>query len=273
MDRHLGIFARKPAPIQITYLAYVGTTGLDAMDWRIVDPTLEASPSRFVEKPLMIPHYWCYIPSLYNVEPGPAPNERNGFLTFGSLNSFKKAGKTTRKLWADVLRAVPTSQMIVLAPEGSHREKFLSDMIGYGIDQSRFSFVGLQPMMAYMQYYQNIDIALDTFPYTGGTTTCDALWMGVPSVTLMGALGISRMGASILDTVGLSELIARDAAEFTRIASGLAGDPGRISQLRRTMRERLFKSPLVDAKGFTRNLERAYRKAWGEWCALSGVIK
>ncbi len=194
MDRHLGLFALKPAPVQITYLAYVGTTGMDAMDWRIVDPTLEPTPSRFVEKPLMIPHYWCYKPSLYKVEPGPAPIERNGFPTFGSLNSFKKASQTTRKLWADVLRAVPTSRMIVLASEGSAREKFLSDMTGQGIDQSRFSFVGLQPMAAYTQCYQRIDIALDTFPYTGGTTTCDALWMGVPSVTLMGAWAFLEWG-------------------------------------------------------------------------------
>jgi len=270
MDRHLGVFALKAAPVQITYLAYVGTTGMDAMDWRIVDPTLEPVPSRFVEKPLMVAHYWCYKPSLYNVEPGPAPIERNGFPTFGSLNSFKKTGQTTRKLWADVLRALPTSRMIVLAPEGSAREKFLSDMTGQGIHQSRFSFVGMQPMAAYTQYYQRIDIALDTFPYTGGTTTCDALWMGVPSVTLMGALGISRMGASILGTVGLGELIARDAAGFTRIATHLAGDSERISQLRLTMRDRLHNSPLFDAKGFTRNLEGAYRRAWGKWCAETG---
>lgn len=126
-------------------------------------------------------------------------------------------------------------------------------------------------MGMYTQNYRRIDIALDTFPYTGGTTTCDALWMGVPTVTRMGPMGISRMGASILGTVGLSELIARDAAEFMRIASGLASDPGRISQLRLTMRDRLFNSPLVDAKGFTRNLQGAYRRAWGEWCRDSPI--
>jgi len=271
MGRQMGIFARKPAPVQITYLGYVGTTGLDAVDWRIIDPILEPTPARFVEKPLTIPHYWCYKPSIYNVEPGPAPHERNGYVTFGSLNSFKKAGPTARRLWADVLRAVPTSRMIVHASEGSHREKFLSDMAIHGIERGRFSFVGLTPMGTYMQAYQSIDIALDTFPYTGGTTTCDALWMGVPTVTLAGTLGISRMGASILTSMGLHELVAQDAADFSRIAIELAADPQRISQQRAAMRDRLYKSPLVDAKRFTRGLEAAYRRAWQALCKQSTI--
>jgi predicted O-linked N-acetylglucosamine transferase (SPINDLY family) len=117
-----------------------------------------------------------------------------------------------------------------------------------------------------MRTYQSIDIALDAFPYTGGTTTCDGLWMGVPTMTLAGALGISRMGASILTSVGLTELIARDTTEFCRIATDLSHDARRISEIRASMRERLYKSPLTDAKRFTRDLEAAFRKAWRQWC-------
>jgi protein O-GlcNAc transferase len=266
MGRRMGIFARKPAPVQITYLAYVGTTGLDAIDWRITDPVLEPVPANFVEKPLVIPHYWCFKPSVYEYEPGPAPHQRLGHTMFGSLNSFKKTNVITRALWASALRAVPNSRMLVHAPEGSCRENFLNDMTALGVEQSRITFIGLLPISQYMQTWQNIDIALDTFPYTGGTTTCDALWMGVPTITLAGDLGISRMSASILTTVGVPELIARDAAEFTCIAATLAQNPDRMSELRATMRPRLAQSPLTDAKRFTQDLQDAFRRAWREWC-------
>jgi predicted O-linked N-acetylglucosamine transferase (SPINDLY family) len=266
MGHTMGIFARKPAPVQITYLAYVGTTGLEAIDWRITDPVLEPTPANFIEKPLIVPHYWCYKPSIWNVEPGPAPVQRNGHITFGSLNAFKKSGHVARELWAKVLLAVADSKMIVHASEGSHRQAFLGEMESLGVDPSRFTFVGVLPLDRHMRTYQSIDIALDTFPYTGGTTTCDALWMGVPVITLAGAMGVSRMGASILGTVGLRDLVADNPDEFAGLAVQWARDPVRISQLRQQMRDRLYNSPLTDAKQFAGNMEAAFRRAWVHYC-------
>jgi predicted O-linked N-acetylglucosamine transferase (SPINDLY family) len=264
------VFARKPAPVQITYLHYVGTTGLEAIDWRISTSELEPQTLGFVEKPLWLPAYFCYKPSIWNIEPGPPPSEKNGFITFGSLNAFKKAGATSRRIWAKVMSALPDSRMIVHASEGSHREEFLADMQRLGIASQRFEFVGLLPIDQYMAVYRRIDVCLDTFPYAGGTTTCDALWMGVPVITLAGTLPISRMGAAILPAVGLMECVCRDEAEYVAAAINLT-EPQELNNFRSGLRETIKASPslLFDAQAFARSMEAAYRRAWHEWCHRS----
>ena len=232
MGYRLGIFARKPAPIQITYLAYVGTTGLDAVDYRITDPFLDPPGSEseedFRREALYIPSYWCYKPTIVDVDPGPPPSVKNGFVTFGSLNNFRKINPAVGAAWSELLHAVPASRLMIHAHEGRHREKLLETFAAGGITSDRISFVGTYPLADYLRQYQSIDIALDTFPYAGGTTTCDALWMGVPVVTLAGDLGVSRSGVSILSNIGMTDLIAKTAEEYVRVAADLAGDAGRM---------------------------------------------
>jgi predicted O-linked N-acetylglucosamine transferase (SPINDLY family) len=276
MGYRLGIFALKPAPIQITYLAYVGTTGLDAVDYRITDPFLdppgEGSGEDFCEKPLYIPSYWCYGPTIEDAECGPLPSIKNGFVTFGSLNNFRKINPAVRAVWTELLRAVPGSRLMIHAHEGRHREKLLGSFAAAGIASDRISFVGTLPLADYLRQYQSIDIALDTFPYAGGTTTCDALWMGVPVVTLAGDLGVSRSGVSILSNIGMTDLIARTPEEYVRMAADLAGDESRMVRLRGTIREQMKRSPLMDAIGFAAGVETAYRRVWRVWCEQAGAI-
>jgi protein O-GlcNAc transferase len=268
MGHHLGIFALKPAPVQITYLAYAGTTGLDAMDYRITDRFLEGAAGteeEFVEKPLFIPSYWCYKPSIWTIESAPPPSINNGFITFGCLNSFKKVSPIIRDIWLELLGALPNSRLMIHAGEGSHRAKFLEACAGT-VDPARIEFIGPQPMSDYLRQYNEIDIALDTFPYTGGTTTCDALWMGLPVVTLAGQLAVSRMGVSILGTIGVPELIAHTPPDYISVASNLAGNPAQLATYHMGLRDSMKSSPLMDAKGFARGMELAYRRAWTAWC-------
>jgi protein O-GlcNAc transferase len=270
MGYRLEVFARKPAPIQITYLAYAGTTGLDAIDYRITDPYLDPPGSEsgedFCEKPLYIRSYWCYKPTIWDVDPSPPPSIKNGFVTFGSLNNFRKISPAVRAVWTEMLRGIRDSRLMIHAGEGRHRDQLLDTFAAAGIASDRISFVGTRPLADYLRQYQLIDIALDTFPYTGGTTTCDALWMGVPVITLAGDLAVSRSGVSILNNVGMTELIAKTPEEYIRMASDLAGDAARLSQLRATIRDRMQRSPLMDAIGFTADMEAAFRRVWRAWC-------
>jgi protein O-GlcNAc transferase len=269
----LGIFARKPAPIQMTYLAYVGTTGLDAVDYRLTDPYLEPPEKLggelgedFYEKPIYLRSYWCYKLSIPEEPVGPPPSVKNGFVTFGCLNSFKKIGLAVRGAWMEILRGVPGSRLMIHAHDGGHRKSFLEEFAKGGIGAERIMFAPTRPLAEYLVEYHAIDIALDTFPYEGGTTTCDALWMGVPVVTLAGELGVTRSGVSIMNQIGLTEMIAKGPGEYVKLAVELAGDAGRLAELRGMIRGKMLKSPLMDAKGFAADVERGYREAWGKWC-------
>jgi protein O-GlcNAc transferase len=272
MGYRLGIFARKPAPVQITYLAYVGTTGLDAIGYRITDPFLDPPRSEedFCEKPLYIRSYWCYSPTVADVDPGPPPSVKNGFVTFGSLNNFRKISPGVRAAWTELLRAVPGSRLMIHAHEGIHRKQLVDSFAAEGVSSDRISFVETLPLADYLRQHRLIDIALDTFPYTGGTTTCDALWMGVPVLTIAGDLAVSRSGVSILSNIGLTELIAKTPGEYVRMAIDLAGDAERLGRLRATIRERMQRSPLMDVIGFTEDVEAGYRRAWRTWCDAGG---
>jgi protein O-GlcNAc transferase len=271
MGHHLGIFARKPAPVQITYLAYPGTTGLEAIDYRITDAQLEPHErtrdgEQFVEKPLYIPNYWCYKPSIWDADPAPPPSIANGFITFGCLNSVKKISPQLMEAWGRLLNAVPRSRMLLHAPVGDCRKALLGCFEVDGINPGRISFVAELPLPDYYRLYNQIDIALDSFPYNGGTTTCDALWMGIPVVTLAGDLQVSRMGASILNSVGARDWIASSSDEYIAKAIKLALGPDFLAYIHAKMRESVIRSPLFDAKEFTKQMELAYRKVWGIWC-------
>jgi len=264
-------FALKPAPVQVTYLAYCSTTGLEEMDYRLSDPYLDP-PNRderwYSEKTVRLPRtYWCYAPAEEAPLPGPLPALENHFITFGSFNAYSKVTPPTWQVWCEILRQVPRSKLLVHAPPGRHRGKAYDILRSYGLDPKRLTFLPSTGTIEYFQQYQQIDLALDPFPYTGGTTTCDALWMGVPVVSLAGDLAVTRGGLSILSNLGLQELVADSPAKYVQIAVSLANNTHILSELRATLRQRMASSPLMNPTQFARDVEAAYRLMWREWCA------
>ena len=261
----LPVFARKPAPVQVTWLGYPGTTGLETMDYRLSDPYLDPpglGDAFYSEKTVRLPDtFWCYDPM--SAEPTSAlPALRNGFITFGCLNNFCKLNHGTLELWAQILREVANSRLVLLAPGGSPREDVLKTLRGQDIDPARVEFVPRQSRADYLKVYHQIDLGLETFPYNGHTTTLDAVWMGIPVPTMPGRTAVARGGASILSNLGLQSLIARSASEYASIVADLARDRERLAQLRAGLRAKMQSSPLMDAPRFARSVESAYRLMW-----------
>lgn len=272
-DCRPGLFARRLAPVQITYLAYVGTTGLATMDYRITDQVLdppEGPGLPFSEQPLRLPRCWWSFavppPVVTIPEVAPAPCLSTGVITFGSLNNFVKVNESVRGLWAELVASVPGSRLLLHIKETRARHGLLDFFAERGVTSDRITLVGYQNGPDYMATYGQIDIALDTAPFAGGTTSFDALWMGVPLVTLKGERSSSRGGASILTSLGRPEWIARSPEEYIAIAQRLAADPQALAAIRSGLRDELRASPLMDNAGFTRELEALYRQAWdGRW--------
>jgi predicted O-linked N-acetylglucosamine transferase (SPINDLY family) len=267
------VFARKPAPVQVTYLAYAGTSGLSTMDYRLTDPFMDpagVNDAHYAEHSFRLPKtYWCYAPTCPEIPVGPLRALAGGGVTFGSLNNFSKINPSVLELWIKILHAVPGSRLVLHAHEGSHRQRVLDLMARAGITPERLSFAGRRSIADYYRGYHEIDIALDPFPFAGGTTSCDALWMGVPLVSLCGQTAVARAGLSLLSNVGLPELVAHTAEDYVRIAAELAGDLPRLAELRATLRARMEQSPLMDAPAFARDIEAAYRTMWRTWCEQS----
>jgi protein O-GlcNAc transferase len=261
-------FARKPAPVQVTYLAYCSTTGVDAIDYRLTDRFLDPpgeDESHYVERSIRLPHcYWCYAAP---VNPPPPTDRVEGPPTFGCLNNFAKVTDATLDLWTKLLRRVPDASLLVYARSEWHRDRLEQALGRAGLSESRLGFVGWQPLAAYLETYRQIDVALDPFPYTGGTTTCDALWMGVPAVSLAGPTAVSRAGSSLLGNLGLERLVARTPEEYVDIAAGLISDSDALTSLRRELRDRLEASPIMDAARFAPDIEAAFRDMWRTWCS------
>jgi predicted O-linked N-acetylglucosamine transferase (SPINDLY family) len=264
------LFARKPAPVQVTYLAYCGTTGLDAIDYRLSDPYLDPpgqDEGRYVERTVRLPEtYWCYQPAADAPLPNDLPALSTGQVTFGCLNSFTKVTARALAAWGRLLTALPQSRLILHACPGSHRGRVLTYFATQTIGADRVEFTDFLPAKAFFQVYHRVDIGLDPFPFGGGTTTCDALWMGVPVVSLAGQTAVGRAGLSILSNVGLQNLVAPDVDQYVNIAVELARDLPRLRELRATMRRRMQASPLMDAPRFARHVEAAYRDIWKRWC-------
>lgn len=263
-------FARRPAPVQATWLGYCGTTGLPAIDWRLTDPYLDppdVPTPWYAERSAWLPStYWCYQPLIEVAPAGLPPALRNGFVTFGCLNNPNKITPPTAAAWRDLLRRTPGSHLLVHVRSAEHRRRLATEFGADGVDPSRIRFVDRMSLVEYFERYREIDIALDPFPYPGATTTCDALWAGVPVVTLAGATATSRGGLSILSNVGLPQLVARNVGEYVRLARDLAGDLGRLTELRAGLRRRMTDSPLTDAPRFARDIEALFRGMWREWC-------
>lgn len=274
LTMHMGegrplLFARKPAPVQVSWLAYPGTTGLTTIDYRLTDALLDppgVTDAFYSESLWRLPDTsLCYHPLTTEPPVSDLPALSTGHVTFGSLNNFSKANDQTLRLWASALGATPRSRMIVLAPRGTHRDRFLSIAKTAGVSADRIEFVERSPRPDYLRLFHRIDVVLDTWPYSGETTTLDGLWMGVPLVTLAGQTTPSRAGLMILTQLALSDLVARTPEQYAQIASGLAGDLPRLAYLRQSLRSRLTQSPLMNARRFAANVEGAYRQMWRRW--------
>jgi predicted O-linked N-acetylglucosamine transferase (SPINDLY family) len=260
-------FAQKPAPVQATYLAYCGTSGLETMDYRLTDASLEvAGDAVYLERPVQLKTYYCYEPPDNAPAAGPLPVLQTGHITFGCLNDFSKVSPPTWSTWRELLRAIEGSTLLVHAPPGGPRDHARSQFASKGIDPQRLEFVDRLPPEQYLAVYNRIDIALDPFPLPGGLTTCDALWMGVPVVSLAGSLGPWRAGLSILSICGLSNLVATTPDQYVQVAAALPSDLPRLAEMRHSLRDRVRNSPLTNALQFARNVEAVYRQWWTDWC-------
>ena len=268
------VFAHRPAPVQVTYLGYPGTTGLAAMDYRLTDTHADPpgqGEEYCSEQLIRLPACaWCFQPQDRSW-PDPKPRTVGQPMTLGCFNNFAKVTAPMLRVWGSILHALPGSRLLLKGHglgSSDARQRVTTVLRAQGIGAELRELRGWEPSYsAHMELYERVDIALDTFPYHGTTTTCDALWMGVPVVSLAGKAHVSRVGVSLLRNLGLTELIATSEAEYIRIAADLAKDPSRLTTLRTTLRERMQQSPLMDAPRFTRNIENAYRLMWRRWCA------
>jgi predicted O-linked N-acetylglucosamine transferase (SPINDLY family) len=272
---HLLALARKPAPIQINYLGYPGTTGLPTIDYRMTDALADPvgmTEDFYTEKLVRLPRTnWCYATpdNLPEVAAGPASMEKA--VCFGSFNKLAKISAQTLDLWAGILKEVDGSQLFLkdrALADAKTRERIEQEFESRGIGAERLKLAGFEnDVAAHFRAYGQIDIALDTFPYHGTTTTCEAFCMGVPVVTLAGATHVARVGASLLTSVGLADLIGNRPEEYVSIAAGLAQNPEKLKEIRGTLRQRMQASPLMNGAQFARDVEEVYRDVWQRWCA------
>ena len=263
----LPVLARRPAPVQVTGIGYFNTTGLPAIDYMLSDVHVDpvgTTDDAFTEKMIRLPHsHFCYTLPENLPTVTPPPMERCGYVTFGSFNNFSKVTEEVLHLWKSLLDAVPQSRLLV-------KSKLFGSAEGREIAAERFARCGIPVecvemrgfTQGHLDEYADMDIALDTFPYTGGMTTCEALAMGVPVVTLRGASHGARFGESLLANANLPELIAASPEDYVRIAAALASAPDTLRILRRNLRAILGRAPLTDARGYVRDVEHAYREIW-----------
>ena len=267
----LGVFADRAAPVQATWLGYLGTTGLATIDYRICDANTDPmgeSERRLAERPARMPAcQWC-LPDLSDLPAvSDLPMLGNGYVTFGSFNNIAKINDLVVEVWADILTEAPEARLIVFGVHAGRARDRLVKLFGQrNICGARVELRPLCDRAAYLRGYGEVDVALDPFPYNGGTTSFDALAMGVPLITLAGKTSISRGGVTVLVNVGLPRLIAHSPQHYVSIAKKLAADPVGLGDLRAGLRNRLWGSPLADIATFTRDLEHLYRGWWHERC-------
>jgi predicted O-linked N-acetylglucosamine transferase (SPINDLY family) len=267
-------FARKPAPVQVTWNGYANTTGMSAIDYRITDSLADPpgmTDALHTEELLRMPDvYMVFTPPGRSPDVNELPAARRGHVTFGSFNTITKLTPEVAAVWGRILRALPGSRLLVAAlPNAKARERVLALFASEGVDPARLDMRGRLPRNEFLALHNEVDVALDPFPFAGTTTTCHSLWMGVPVVTLAGQTHVARVGVSFLTNAGLPELVASSADGYVDIAVDLARDTPRLVELRRTLRRRMLESRLTDAPTFTRHLEAAYRRIWQDWCVRS----
>jgi protein O-GlcNAc transferase len=267
----LGVFARKPAPLLVSWLGYFNTTGLDSFDYFLTDPwsSPPGQETYFVEQLLRLPHTrFCYEPWEFVPEVNALPALERGHVTFGCFNNLSKLNDRVLALWARVLQAVPGSRLVIQAQSLNdipNRERFAQLAVSLGIARERLELREFMPLDQAALAYHGIDIALDPFPFSGGMTSFEALWMGVPVVTLEQPLIAGRQTLSMLHNLGLPELVAKSEQDYVAITAGLAGDPQNLAALRAGLRPRFAASPLADYDAFARDLATAFRGMWRNW--------
>jgi predicted O-linked N-acetylglucosamine transferase (SPINDLY family) len=278
----LPVFAWKPSPIQVTWLGYFATTGVEMIDYLIADPwTLHTSEEAyFTETIWRLPETrLCFTPPDVNVVIRPLPALSEQIITFGCFNNLNKMNDQVVAVWARVLTEVPNSRLFLKArqlyqspsPSSSPaRDAVIKQFAGYGIEASRLVLEGPDVRENYFAAYNRVDIALDPFPYTGGTTTAEALWMGVPVLTLAGKDFLGRQGVGLLMNAGLNDWVANDLDDYVARAVAHAKDIEGLSALRARLREHVLSSPVFDASRFAMHLEEALRSMWQKWCSECG---
>jgi predicted O-linked N-acetylglucosamine transferase (SPINDLY family) len=268
----LPVFAWKPAPVQVAWLGYFASTGVKEIDYILCDARVlpESEAAHFVERPWRLPDcYLCFTPPHEDVEVGPLPLLENGYVTFGCFNKLSKMNDRVVGVWSRVLKAVPGSRLMLKAKELNDpvlRAATLTRFAAQGIDAGRLILSGYTPRAAYLAEYGRVDIALDPFPYPGGTTTVEALWMGVPVLSLRGERFLSHAGESLLGTAGLGDWVAADEDEYVAKAVAMTADGQGLSALRRGLRAQLLTSPLCDAARFAAHLGAAFEGMWAAYC-------
>lgn len=273
-SNRLNVFSLKPAPVAVSWIGYFATTGLAAIDYVLASKWVvpEREENQWVEQVWRLPDtYLCFTQPANAPAPKPLPALSNGHVTFGCFNNFNKLSDVTLAAWRTLLEAVPDARLI-LRSSGHYHDKTIPNLrerlSAAGLDIGR---VRIDPKIkdyaAHLRGYDEIDIALDPFPYNGGTTTVEALYMGVPVLVRAGDRYVSHMGEGILHSAGLPEWIAPDSAAYAPLGARLAGDIKGLAALRAGLRERMLASPLFDAPRFATNLEAAIREMWAIWCA------
>ena len=269
----LPLFRAKPAPIQITYLGYPATTGLDVMDYRLTDELADppGHETHCSEELIRVPGcFLCYTPPPQSPPVAPAPAASTSHVTFGSFNNLAKINEEVIALWCRLLHSLPDSRLLLKNPSLSDpatADYCRARVAKHAIDTERLELLGLEATTeAHLDTYRHVDIALDTLPYNGTTTTCEALWMGVPVVTLAGHTHAGRVGVSLLTAVGLRDLISGDPEDYLAKAAALAENPARLTELRQSLRDTMSASPLCDGVAFARKIEAVYRDVWKTWC-------
>jgi predicted O-linked N-acetylglucosamine transferase (SPINDLY family) len=262
----LGVFARRPAPVQLTWLNYLHSTGLRSMQYRLCDAYTDPpgiAERLHTETLVRLPTtQWCYRPFVSIDAVSVPPCSANGFVTFGSFNHASKISPTTRRQWREILQRLPDARLVMVGVPPSRGARELARELG----ESRIQFVPRVPLAEYYGWYNQVDIALDTTPYSGGTTTCDALWMGVPVVTAAGSRAVSRSAGSLLHAAGLADWIAPSAEGYAALAVDKASDRAGLAELRAGLRQRVQNSPVMNENQAARHLEAAYRSLWRTWC-------
>jgi predicted O-linked N-acetylglucosamine transferase (SPINDLY family) len=266
--------ANRLAPVQIKWVGMqTHSTGLAEMDWFVTDrwETPEGFEPLYTEKLLRLPDgYVCYSPPTHAPDVVELPALKNGFVTFGCFNNLAKITPRVIETWATILRLVPDSKLILkthqLSDQGT-ADGYLADFSALGIRSDRLELRGSSGHRAFLGEYGDVDIVLDPFPYSGGLTTCEALWMGVPTITLPGEIFASRHSASHMSNAGLESWVASTVETYVKMAADRARDLGDLAILRAEMRERVRSSPLCDAPRFGRSLGAALRQAWQAWCS------
>ncbi len=274
MTSRLPLFAKHLAPVQVNYLGYPNTTGLPAMHYRftdgIVDPPGEADAYATEKLVRFAPTAWSYQPPPFTPEVSPSPAAANGYVTYGCFNNVAKISDTTLQLWARVLAAVPSSKLLLKGrgfAEEEMRQKYHARFAAAGLPPERVEFLERTDKTDdHLALYGRVDISLDTFPYHGTTTTCEALWMGVPVVTLMGDRHVARVSGSLLRAIGRSHWIATSADDYVRIATELAADATSLPAIRAGLRTELKNSPLGDHPAQSARFATALRACWVAWC-------